>query len=309
MKFVSVCSGIEAATYATAPLGWTPVAYSEVDPLCNSFLAQKYPETANLGDMRKAHWDFVKADVLIGGTPCPSFSKMGVWRKDVMTDADPRGRLAYKFLHIADEIGADWFIWENVSNVIAADEGRFFRHWLRKAAERGYVVGWRVLCTHKDFALPVLRKRLFVVGHRGPASEVERVLFRPGNTRGRSLALAAKTRRIRRANENLAEGSVVAFDAASLRPVGRSRTLPTLLRGHAGRVGLVIGAGTKGSWSSRKPGYIRQLTPAEAEHAMGFTPGYTAEVGLNDIQRHQMLGNSFSPVVINAICEGIDGRS
>lgn len=53
MRFLSVCSGIEAASVAWNPLGWKAVAFSEFEPLPCAVLARHYPDTPNLGDMNK----------------------------------------------------------------------------------------------------------------------------------------------------------------------------------------------------------------------------------------------------------------
>ena len=51
MRFLSVCSGIEAASCAWGPLGWKAVAFSEIEPFPCAVLAHHYPDVPNLGDM------------------------------------------------------------------------------------------------------------------------------------------------------------------------------------------------------------------------------------------------------------------
>jgi len=74
MRYLSVCSGIEAATVAWHPLGWEAAAYSEIEAFPSAVLAHHYPEVPNLGDMTKyKEWDSERIgaiDVLVGGTPC-----------------------------------------------------------------------------------------------------------------------------------------------------------------------------------------------------------------------------------------------
>ena len=53
MRYLSVCSGIEAASVAWAPLGWSPVAFSEIEPFPCAVLAHHYPDVPNLGDMTR----------------------------------------------------------------------------------------------------------------------------------------------------------------------------------------------------------------------------------------------------------------
>jgi DNA (cytosine-5)-methyltransferase 1 len=118
MRYLSVCSGIEAATVAWHPLGWEPVAFAEVDAFPSAVLKHHYPTVPNFGDMtRFQEWPDAAFDVLVGGTPCQSFSVAGL-RRGL---ADPRGNLALTFLAIADRYRPRWVVWENVPGVLSAD--------------------------------------------------------------------------------------------------------------------------------------------------------------------------------------------
>ena len=72
MKYVSIFSGIEAATVAWQPLGWEPLAFSEIDPFPSTVLQHHYPDIPNLGDITKIDWNPYKgqADLVVGGSPC-----------------------------------------------------------------------------------------------------------------------------------------------------------------------------------------------------------------------------------------------
>lgn len=72
MKYISVFSGIEAATAAWSPLGWKPLAFSEIEPFPKAVLAAHHPDVPDLGDITKVDWSPYagKADVLVGGSPC-----------------------------------------------------------------------------------------------------------------------------------------------------------------------------------------------------------------------------------------------
>lgn len=72
MKYVSIFSGIEAATVAWQPLGWEPLAFSEIDPFPSTVLQHHYPDIPNLGDITKIDWNPLKgqADLVVGGSPC-----------------------------------------------------------------------------------------------------------------------------------------------------------------------------------------------------------------------------------------------
>jgi len=71
MKYLSVCSGIEAASVAWKDLGWKAEAFSEIEAFPSAVLQHHYKETPNLGDMTKYEsWNIKTIDLLVGGTPC-----------------------------------------------------------------------------------------------------------------------------------------------------------------------------------------------------------------------------------------------
>lgn len=173
MKYLSVCSGIEAASAAWHHLGWTPVAFSEVDKFPSAVLKHHYPNVPNWGDMTKfKEWPDAAIDVLVGGTPCQSFSVAGL-RKGM---ADPRGNLALTYLAIADRYKPRFLIWENVPGVLSSNEGRDFGSILGGMGELGYGVAYRVLDA-QFFGVPQRRRRIFVVGHLGDWRRAAAVLF------------------------------------------------------------------------------------------------------------------------------------
>ena len=112
MRFGSVCSGIEAASVAWHPLGWESAWLSEIEPFPCAVLKHHYPTVPNLGDMTKfKEWQIESnIDVLVGGTPCQSFSVAGL-RKGL---DDPRGNLMLTYLAIAKQHRPRWLVWENV---------------------------------------------------------------------------------------------------------------------------------------------------------------------------------------------------
>ena len=173
MRYLSVCSGIEAASVAWHPLGWEPVAFSEVDAFPSAVLKHHYPAVPNWGDMTKfQEWPDADVDVLVGGTPCQSFSVAGL-RKGL---DDPRGSLMLVYLAIARRYRPRWVVWENVPGVLSADGGRAFGSLLGGLAELGYGFAYRVLDA-QYFGVAQRRKRVFVVGHLGDWRRAAAVLF------------------------------------------------------------------------------------------------------------------------------------
>lgn len=133
MKYISLFSGIEAATVAWEPLGWEPVAYAGIEPFPKAVLKHHYPNVPDLGDMTKVDWSKYHhaADVVVGGSPCQAFSVAGL-RKAL---ADPRGQLMLEYLRACAEIDPEWIVWENVPGVLSAEHGRAFRSLLEAVAE------------------------------------------------------------------------------------------------------------------------------------------------------------------------------
>jgi DNA (cytosine-5)-methyltransferase 1 len=100
VKFLSICSGIEAASVAWGPLGWEAVAFSEIEPFPCAVLAHHYPHVPNLGDMTKFDtWPeeiFLEADLIVGGPPCQAFSVAG--NREGL--ADDRGNLTLVYVQL-----------------------------------------------------------------------------------------------------------------------------------------------------------------------------------------------------------------
>jgi len=174
LNYLSVCSGVEAATVAWHSLGWNPVAFSEIEPFPSAVLAHHYPHVPNLGDMTKyKEWKLNEPiDLLVGGTPCQSFSVAGL-RKGM---DDPRGNLALVYLGIADKFKPKWIVWENVPGVLSSKGGRDFGSFLGALGELGYGFAYRVLDA-QHFGVPQRRRRVFVVGCLGDWRSAAAVLF------------------------------------------------------------------------------------------------------------------------------------
>ena len=100
----SVCSGIEAASVAWKGLNYDFKWFSEIADFQSRFLAYKYPQIKNLGDMVFISDLLIKEqieapDLICGGTPCQAFSLAG-WQKGL---DDERGNLTLKFVDIIDK--------------------------------------------------------------------------------------------------------------------------------------------------------------------------------------------------------------
>jgi DNA (cytosine-5)-methyltransferase 1 len=134
VKYISICSGIEAASTAWHGLGWTPLAFSEIEPFPSAVLAQRHPNVPNLGDMSKyREWPeelLAECELLVGGTPCQAFSVAGL-RKSL---DDERGNLSLIYVHLFHHINEirrkhgrspAIALWENVPGVLSTKDNAF----------------------------------------------------------------------------------------------------------------------------------------------------------------------------------------
>lgn len=200
MKYISICSGIEAASVAFHGFGWTPLAFSEIEAFPSAVLAHHWPHVPNLGDMTKfAEWPeeiLAECDLLVGGPPCQAFSVAGL-RKSL---DDDRGNitLAYvRLLNHIDEVRKRHgrppaiAVYENVPGLLSTKDNAFGcligalagcdeapETETGKWPKAGYVcgearrVGYRVIDA-QYFGVAQRRRRIFLVAV--PCELVERV--------------------------------------------------------------------------------------------------------------------------------------
>lgn len=201
MRYLSLFSGIEAASAAWVPLGWEPVAFAEVDPFPCAVLARRFPGVPNLGDVTKVDWsEFVNANavpgVLVGGSPCQSFSIAG--RREGL---DGASGLMWEYVRAVREVRPRWVVWENVPGALSSSHGEDFRCLLRELDDIGYGLAWRVLDS-QFFGVAQRRRRVFLVGRlgdpRGPAQvllEPHCLRWNPPSSREKREELAARAGR------------------------------------------------------------------------------------------------------------------
>ena len=297
MIYLSVCSGIEAVSVAWEPLGFRPIGFSEIEPFPCELLKQKYPAVKNYGDITQYEkWNAGQFDILVGGTPCQSFSIAG---KRGGT-ADKRGALMYAYLGIVEAYSPRWIIWENVPGVLSSNSGYDFTSFLAGLEECGYGWAYRVLDA-QYFGVPQRRRRVFVVGHIDNRTDLAaKVLFEQqgvcGNIAAGSEIQKKTTAAIGKGVNYFRRGGNYKYHkdkkAATLRSSAASDCFDLVL--------------------AREKKYIRRLTPLECERLQGFPDNYTqiewrgkpAEQ-CPDSLRYKAIGNSMAVPVMRWIGERI----
>lgn len=202
MKYISLFSGIEAASMAFTPLGWKPVAFSEIEPFPCAVLNHHYPDVPNLGDITKVDWRKYRghADLVCGGSPCQSFSIAGLHGGML----DERGNLALTYVRAVAAIRPKWIVYENVPGMFSAPGNPFGcilaglsgasaplvpgtkdGKWRSAGivSGPGYGLAWRIL-NAEFFGVAQQRKRIFVVGYLGDWRRAAQVLFNSKMLRG-----------------------------------------------------------------------------------------------------------------------------
>lgn len=199
LKYISLFSGIEAASVAWEPLGWEPIAFSEIEPYPCELLKQRFPDVPNLGDITKIDWSSYrgKADIIVGGSPCQSFSIAG--NRDGLKG---ESGLMFEYIRAIREALPRYFVWENVSGALSSEKGAAFGQLLHEMDVIGYGLAWRVLDA-QFFGVAQRRRRVFLVGCLGNAGRAAQILFdgesmrwdRPSSRdKRKSLAANAKSR-------------------------------------------------------------------------------------------------------------------
>lgn len=137
------------------------IGFSEIDKYASAVLKYRFPSTTNYGDITKIDWSTIPDfDMLVGGSPCQSFSVAG--KRAGFAGASG---LFWEYLRCLKEKEPQYFIWENVKGCLSSNGGRDFATILTAFSEAGYSLTWQVL-NAKDFGVPQNRERVFVIGTR-----------------------------------------------------------------------------------------------------------------------------------------------
>jgi len=152
MRYLSLFSGVEAASVAWMRYGWKPLAFAEIDAFPSAVLANRFPDVPNLGDVCKVDWEefygrYGAVELLVGGSPCTSFSIAGN-----REGLEGESRLMFEYIRaIRDLVRASegkyprYIVWENVPGCLSSNKGRDFGCLLDALEDCGFGLAWRTM--------------------------------------------------------------------------------------------------------------------------------------------------------------------
>lgn len=167
MKFIDLFSGIGGFRSALEELGHECIAYSEIDKFAIKSYKAIYDTDGEieLGNISEISDEYIsklqgEVDLVVGGSPCQSFSVAG----NRGGFEDTRGTLFFEIARAAEQIKPRYILLENVKGLLYHDKGDTFSTVLSTLHELGYDVEWNVL-NSKNFGVPQSRERVYIIGH------------------------------------------------------------------------------------------------------------------------------------------------
>jgi len=278
-------------------MGWQPAFFSEIEKFPCAVLQHHYPDVPLHGDFTTIKEnEYGTIDLLVGGTPCQSFSVAGL-RGGL---DDDRGNLALEFCRLAQREQPRWIVWENVPGVLSSNGGRDFGSILGALEDLGYGLAYRVLDA-QYFGVAQRRRRVFVVGYLGDWRPAAAVLFERHSMSGHPAPR-------RQARQEVAGAADVSTHACG----GIGSYVEDDISSPILQSGADNGHGCEALISRQQRPDVRRLTPVECERLQGFPDNFTAipwrKKGAEDCPdgpRYKALGNSMAVPVMRWIGERI----
>ena len=169
MRIVSLFSGIGG--FELGIKHSNVVFSSEIDEYAAASYLSNFRNNNLQGDITKiSEKDVPDHDLLIAGFPCQAFSIAGM--KKGFTDT--RGTLFFDVARILKEKKPQYFLLENVKNLVSHDNGNTFKIIIKTLNEVGYTIDFTVI-NSKEAGLPQNRERTYIVGILGGKEEEKKL--------------------------------------------------------------------------------------------------------------------------------------
>ena len=277
MRYLSLFSGIEAATVAWETLGWEAVGFAEFEDFPKAVLAHHYPDVPDLGDVTKITKEQIIAlghiDIVVGGSPCQDLSvagkRAGLRNDDGSTTRSGLFDEQMRIFEIAREYnGCRYLLWENVPGAFSSNNGNDFRYvleimvggsvplppdrWRNSgvaiSGDGRRLVEWRVLDA-QYFGVPQRRRRIFALLDTGAWWSRQPFLFEQEGVCGNFAESRDEGEGVAEGTEgSVGEGCAVIYenhaqDSRVTESVGVCPTLHSQMGTGGGNVPLVMSSG------------------------------------------------------------------
>lgn len=327
-RYLSLFSGIEAASVAWLPLGWECVGFAEIEKFPCDLLKHYYPDVPNLGSVTEITELQIKAlghiDLVVGGFPCQDLSVAGK-RKGLKNEdgSNTRSGLFYDAMRIVRLSDARYCLLENVSGIYSSNRGRDFASMVGEilgvnfnvptngwqnigvaASERG-LLEWSTLDA-QWFGVPQRRRRMFALADFGNWKNRPPILFEQHSLQGHSAPSRKKGQEVTEV-----AGKLAANGGGLNRPAGNANELdfcvvaPQVASGKETIGTLMANAGTK-QWLGNQEAlsgdyHILQPIYAIAENTIGRKP----ENGGNGNGYSEDLSYTLNATGVHGVCAPI----
>ena len=168
-KVIDLFAGVGGLSYGFMQAGFEVVLANEIDETIAISYSKNHPQTKMINkDITKLDIEEIfkeyknKIDVIVGGPPCQGFSQKGK-RKTIH---DERNFLFRYYFKVVDYIKPEYFLIENVPNILTAENGLFKNEIINLFESIGYSVNCDVLKA-SDYGVPQDRRRAIIIGRKG----------------------------------------------------------------------------------------------------------------------------------------------
>jgi DNA (cytosine-5)-methyltransferase 1 len=307
LKFIDLFCGIGGFRVALERLGHRCIFSSDID----RYAQEAY--YANFGDRPAgdiceiSEKDIPEHDILCAGFPCQSFSVSG---KQSGIE-DPRGKLFFEILRIANYGNPKFLLLENVKNILSIDNGQIIKIIESKLNEIGYILQKCVL-NASHFGIPQSRERVYFVSIRKDLADRFKFTIPQENKKpvfleavleenpDQSLFIQREDIFIDKDNK-IVKNSLKPIRVGFVNKGGQGERIYSD-KGHAVTLSAYGGGVGARTGLYQTPQGIRKLSVNECKTLMGFPKKHTVSSGMRG---YQQLGNAVIPDMINFVWNGV----
>ena len=165
VKILELFGGIGAIrkAFINLKIPYEVVDYVEIDKACVKSYNELYGEDYKPKSVVGYKAPDVKIDLVMHGSPCQDFSRIGK-KQGGVKNSGTRSSLLFETIRIIKEMKdkPKWIIWENVKGVLDRNMRDSFFIYLKELENLGYESKYEIL-NAMDFGIPQKRERIFVV--------------------------------------------------------------------------------------------------------------------------------------------------